>query len=292
MLDVVRLATVRYQILWLLDDGQKREVLGRLDAMPAPMRTLVWLAVIESELTRSLPSDPPATVFDGQFKGRMAQALEDAGLARKAAVFRAATAATPEPAPDASLVEKLGKLLVPLAEDFGDRGDLDRDILAFIATHPDAARWCEEQRDALSDEDRLRALETGLARNEGRGTAAGMKSWPAAYRTIALADSYVLEVGNGGVHQYFLNSSGDVAPEAAEAMDTLGLPKQSAVIRQGMALFPAPYPSARDQRFRSFDHEGTTDWDNKLEALTEDADDGTAEPAMIAYAKREAILPR
>ncbi len=292
MLDVIRLATAGDQVLWLVDAAHKREALAQLDTLPASVRTLVWLAVIEGKLVEPSAGEPPAIVFAGQFKARMAQAMEEAGLAGKAALFRGATAATPEPALDDPRNDRPMPRLVPLGAAFGDKGAFDRDMLAFIAAHPDAARWCDERRATLTDEERLLALTSGLVHSDGFGTAAGMTDWPAPFRTIALADMYAGEVDNGGVHQYFLNSSGNIAPEAVEAMAALGLPKQAAVIRRGMGFFPLPYPSDKAERFRSFDHDGTTDWDDRLNALTDDADDGTLNPAMIAYAKREATLPR
>jgi len=36
----------------------------------------------------------------------------------------------------------------------------------------------------------------------------------------------------------------------------------------------------------------TTQWDNKLDALTADVDDGAVEAAMLAIAKREGVLPK
>lgn len=294
VMDVIRLATTRYQVLWVLEPERQRDGVAAIAAMPRPVRTLVWLAVMESDLTDPRSIEPSALVFDGHFKTPMAQALDDAGLTRRAALFRAATAHVVEP--------EVGKTrpsgfsspsqVIELGAGFGDKEAFDQALLSYVRDTPVAATWIEAQRGQLGDEDRMRALESGLARSSGYGTAQGMKDWPTPFRTIALADLYSAEVDNGGVHQFFLNSTGDVAPETTAAMTTLGLPKQAETLRKAMAFFPTPYPSDGDRRSRSFDHDGMTDWDNRLNALTSEEDDGTIGPAMIAYAKREGILPR
>jgi hypothetical protein len=51
-----------------------------------------------------------------------------------------------------------------------------------------------------------------------------------------------VEVFNGGFHQYFFNSSGDGAPEALAALDTLGASTAARILRDALAeLGSDPY---------------------------------------------------
>jgi hypothetical protein len=58
-------------------------------------------------------------------------------------------------------------------------------------------------------------------------------------------------------------------------------------------MFPTPYPVDRPVRGRYLFADGeTTDWDNKLDALTSDVDDGAIDLAMLAIARRAGLSPR
>jgi hypothetical protein len=56
------------------------------------------------------------------------------------------------------------------------------------------------------------------------------------------------EVLNGGLGQFFSNDTGILAPEAAAACRTLGLPRLASELEQAMAWFGFPYPRQRQQR--------------------------------------------
>jgi hypothetical protein len=56
------------------------------------------------------------------------------------------------------------------------------------------------------------------------------------------------EVNNGGFSQYFLNSSAETAPFAAEALDAIGAPKTAAVCRRAVEhAFPDGLPASAAQ---------------------------------------------
>ena len=58
-------------------------------------------------------------------------------------------------------------------------------------------------------------------------------------------------------------------------------------------MFASPYPVDRQIRGRYFLVNGeTTAWDNKLDALTAEVDDGAIGVAMLAIAQRDGALPR
>lgn len=56
------------------------------------------------------------------------------------------------------------------------------------------------------------------------------------------------EVLNGGLKQFFSNSTGVLAPEAVLACRTLGLPQLAQRCEEAMAWFGAPYPRERELR--------------------------------------------
>jgi hypothetical protein len=72
------------------------------------------------------------------------------------------------------------------------------------------------------------------------------------------------EVSNGGLHQFFTNSTGILAPEAVEAFRRVGFGAAAAILEEAMAFFDTPYP--RDQevrvaRLRAVPGERREEWD-------------------------------
>ena len=66
------------------------------------------------------------------------------------------------------------------------------------------------------------------------------------------------EVMNGGMHQYFFNSSGDGAPLAASALRSLGATRSLELLESCMAKFGPIYPVDREKRGDMLDALG---WD-------------------------------
>jgi hypothetical protein len=56
------------------------------------------------------------------------------------------------------------------------------------------------------------------------------------------------EVRNGGLHQFFSNSTGVLAPEALEGFRAIGLVEWATILEEAMAFFGSPYP--REQAVR------------------------------------------
>ena len=56
------------------------------------------------------------------------------------------------------------------------------------------------------------------------------------------------EVRNGGFHQFFSNSTGLLAPEAAAGFRAIGLPQCADLVDEGMKLFGDPYPREQEDR--------------------------------------------
>ncbi|MET0628328.1 MAG: DUF4375 domain-containing protein [Acidimicrobiia bacterium] len=56
------------------------------------------------------------------------------------------------------------------------------------------------------------------------------------------------EIGNGGLHQYFFNSTGYLLPEAIAGAELLDQPELARELRNAAALFGDPYARDRDER--------------------------------------------
>jgi hypothetical protein len=56
------------------------------------------------------------------------------------------------------------------------------------------------------------------------------------------------EVCNGGFRQFFWNSTGVLAPEAAEGFAAIGQPGVANIVREAMASLGSPYPRDRHPR--------------------------------------------
>lgn len=61
------------------------------------------------------------------------------------------------------------------------------------------------------------------------------------------------EVCNGGFHQFFLNSTGVLAPEAVLGFRAVGLEECADLVEIATGKFPAPYPRDHEQRNRALD---------------------------------------
>lgn len=69
-----------------------------------------------------------------------------------------------------------------------------------------------------------------------------------ARRTVLLADTLEAEVNNGGFDQYFLNSSGDGAYLAPDALKSLGLKDIARMLESANSQFPRGPSAARKAR--------------------------------------------
>ena len=58
------------------------------------------------------------------------------------------------------------------------------------------------------------------------------------------------QVCNGRFRQFFRNSTGNLAPEAAEGLELLGFPDCAKALRDAMSLFGDPYPRGYWERHR------------------------------------------
>ena len=77
---------------------------------------------------------------------------------------------------------------------------------------------------------------------------ATMKSVPNTVQNLYAAHWCVSEVLNGGLHQFFYNTTGILAPEAAIGLASVGATELSQLVSEGMRFFGSSYP--RDRKVR------------------------------------------
>src|SRR5262249_40500524 len=63
------------------------------------------------------------------------------------------------------------------------------------------------------------------------------------------------EVRNGGFHQFFSNSTGILAPEAAAGFRAIGLEACASLLEEAMKHFGSPYPREREVRSENLERD-------------------------------------
>jgi hypothetical protein len=100
-----------------------------------------------------------------------------------------------------------------------------------------------------------------------RGSAVFRRTYGAAppiERDLFAAHFCESEVSNGGLHQFFMNPTGVLAPEAAAAFRRVGFKGTASSLEKAMEFFGARYP--REQRIRAarldaFARKNPDNWD-------------------------------
>jgi hypothetical protein len=77
---------------------------------------------------------------------------------------------------------------------------------------------------------------------------ASFRETPPLARDLLAAHWCVSEVCNGGFNQVFFNGTGVLAPEAAAAFASIGLPRLATLVSTAMLFFGPDYPRDRDAR--------------------------------------------
>jgi len=78
------------------------------------------------------------------------------------------------------------------------------------------------------------------------------------------------EVGNGGLHQFFLNSTGYVLPEATAGAELLGEKELANALRRASSYLGDPYPRDHEQRalaLAQLPDPGDAFWDEQDDAV-------------------------
>jgi hypothetical protein len=90
------------------------------------------------------------------------------------------------------------------------------------------------------------------------------RSAPEIPRLLFAAHFCESEVSNGGLHQFFSNSTGVLAPEAAAAFRRIGFADAAGILERAMAFFGTPYPREQEvrlERLRTRHGDAREEWD-------------------------------
>lgn len=326
--ELIRHQVGRYSVRAILDAPEK--FARSLAPLDPDLRTLTLLHVLWDGLGR----DGLHTYFyltAGQTAPMVRDALKAAGLARELAVFTDAMALFGASYPiDSELRAKafgyatpsqklndFDRRLLALAGKFGARDAWSGIIVAHVNRTPALWQRIEASRRTLGDMARFEHLTGALvSRIDLWAPYADMQRklvvLAAPQRTLLLLAAFNDQFENGGVHQFFYNGEGAIAPDVAEALAGIGLDRQAELIGRGIAMFGPSYPRDTEQRRAAYfhNHDGWNDWDRQLSELTDAfyALDGGPQVlhiggdmqiqggpglryAMLAFAKYHAMLP-
>lgn len=165
--------------------------------------------------------------------------------------------------------------LLALSRTFGSKEKLAQAIVAFVNRTPALFRRIEALRETLSDSARLRHLTDALAQkidwsNSATDIQRRLAALPKQERSLIAIEMFNIEFENGGIHQFFHNSSGDIAPEVYDAMVELGLEPQAEIFKRAMAMMKGPFIRDNDRRREAHFAGDWSEWDKTLSAMTDE----------------------
>lgn len=269
--DLISDAVGRYSVTITVADRDPRaafnEAVKQLDPDTRALATLY-------ALWDGLGRDGLHTYFymrGGSIAHEVRDALKAAGLSKEHEIFASAMALFgPEyPVDEKNREQNFGYArgqgeldtfdlkLMAIAAKFPDRDAFAARIESYATTRPALWQSIEARRKSLGAMRRTEILIQQLWSALPPGTAGvalheELAKRPAPERNLMAIDAFNDEFENGGIHQFFFNSTGDIAPDVYEAMLALGLTRQAKLMQQAMALFTSPYPTDRALRARSY----------------------------------------
>lgn len=278
----------RYSVRASLDSPEKLN--ASLVDLDPDTRTLVLLDVLHDGLGR----DGLHTFFfmsAARHAPAVRDALQAAGLQREHELFARAIALFGADYPIdndnrvaffsySSLdtpMNEFDERMLEIAHSFGGRDAFARAMIGFVEHTPALWQRIEGQRARLGEVARLRYLNQALLGRlemwDKPDTAAAdaLAALPLEQRTLAALSVFNAEFENGGVHQFFYNSSGAIAPEVHLALVEVGLEPQAGIFKKALDMFPGAYlRDTEKRRDKFFSHDGWSAWDERLQKTTDE----------------------
>lgn len=186
--------------------------------------------------------------------------------------------------------------MLEIARSFGSRDTLAKAMVAYVERTPALWQKIEAKRAQLGEVGRLRYLNQALVRRNNLWDKTDtevvqvLASLPTEHRTLLVMDIFNAEFSNGGVHQFFFNSSGAVAPEVYDAFRELGLERQAVIYKRALDMFPGTYPRDMQKRRDKFFSEEWGPWDERLQKLTDEFYELDGGPALVRVGDRPAAV--
>ena len=113
-------------------------------------------------------------------------------------------------------------------------------------------------------------------------------------QTVILVWAVEGEVGNGGLDQFYFNSSGDFAAETVEALRRIGAGRTAELVERANRLFPTQLPprqrAARVAELDTFTGKASASWRRLEREFYRDLDG--REGLLFSYLVRKGLLPQ
>jgi hypothetical protein len=148
--------------------------------------------------------------------------------------------------------------LFNLSDKFGQKAAFKNAIVGFVNSRPAPWQGIEAQRARLNEPDRLGILTDALWRAVGDISGPYTEVEPRLsfrskpQRALLVMDVFNDEFRHGGVHQFFYNSSGALAPDVHDAMLEFGMTQQAGIFKRGLDMFGKTYIRDTEQRRAAF----------------------------------------
>ena len=280
--------------------GGPDKLAAALKPLDEDARTLAMLYVLHDKLGR----DGLHTLFyldEGAMAPRYRDALQAAGFSREHEIFSRAMAlfGAEYPTDDAQRKQLFGwskpgkrvdavttipaplnsfdHAIMALGQEFGTPAQFRKVIIGWVESRPELWQRTEALRARFNEQDRLQILTDTLWDQMGDLWQPYLKVdlrltlMTKPQRALVVMAAFNEQFRNGGVHQFFYNSEGSLAPDIYEAMLELGMPEQAAILKRGIDMFGKPYLRDTNRRREvHFNGKGWTTFDKKLSALTDE----------------------
>jgi hypothetical protein len=302
-----------YNISFALGGGDRETMLERLSILPQQERALALLGMLAYHQHATTGKGLHTFFYScGAFAPEVLHALGDAGYIKRADVFGRAMALFGDvyPLDEAKRNAYFGYShsedlkafdlnLLELSKQFADCGDLDRDLEEMVRREPALLAAMRLHAETIDERTRCEWLALQLWRLVDQDTStASMNRFNAIPETIRgfMALTYfVWEASNGGLCQFFLNTSGNFAPEIPEALEQLELFESAEVLRRALSLFAAPYERDAETRREKYFCDHGSELQSALNLLARNLDTIKAEHhfsvAPLLHAQRHGLLP-
>jgi hypothetical protein len=273
--------------------------LAAVNKLEPELRRLTWLMVLAQNWMLPDKGDDLSWFFmlqSGNFAPQVRDALDDVGFAEQSQVLSEAIALFGRTYPveldkrQSCFSDLLDRKLSTLNRKFGSRSDYQAAVETYVRGNPKLFEWAQDARPKVTENARLMWLLEQLYEHLDADSAA-LLALPKTCQQLLYLGLFWGEVFNGGIQQFFFNSTGDQAPEVVQTLREVGLSEETEIVRQCMDLFPASYPVDWNRRRELMSRNGE-EIDKKLYEMSDRVDSAVIHRAMIDIAKREALLPQ
>ncbi len=294
--------------------GEREATLERLNALAPPARTLALLGIPAYHMGLDAAEGLHTFFFlSGGMAREVAHALNEVGLFEHAKLVTKAIGLFGRTYPldgDKRMsffgyttgpdLNAFDRKLMAITADFAKKGDFIARVEDYVRASDHLLAMMRTHAQTVTPRARSEWLALQLWRDIGSlDKAKDCKRYlatPDPSRAFMAITQFEWEVSNGGLPQFFSNSSGAVAPEAAVALEEAGLAKAALLLREAIDLFGKPFERDRYKRFDlHFDTDETSPLEQRLyelsDRLCEIASKPSYQQAPLLFAEKHGLIP-